>query len=133
MNKESLKSQEEKLQNAKIDKLDNLYAGCEEDNKCCKVLDIKVGIQILCVLGILGAAGSIFNVFAFMNLPINNHYTALNLFIICYWIALIPSIIGAFFYFKFLKDDTKETREGVVKGTLYSAVTYVATMIVLTV
>ena len=59
MNKESLKAQEEKLQNAKIEKLDTMYAGCEEENKCCKVLEIKLGIQILCVLGIIEAVGTI--------------------------------------------------------------------------
>ena len=53
------------------------------------------------------------------------------LFAIIYMVAAVPSLIGAVFYAKFLKEDTKATREGVVKGTLYGAVTLVATIVIL--
>ena len=53
------------------------------------------------------------------------------LFAIIYMVAAVPSLIGAVFYAKFLKEDTKNTREGVVKGTLYNGVTLFATIVIL--
>ena len=107
--------------------MDNLYAGCEEENKCCKILDIKLGVQILCVLGILGAVGTVNNSLYILRKPDQSFYG--YLFIVC----AVPSVIGAVFMVKFLIKDTAETRQGVVKGVLYNGVSGVATLLLLTV
>ena len=85
-------------------------ANClDEEDKCCICIDMKLGVKVLCVFGILGALG-IFS-------GLRDQGTDFATVGIIRVVVGLPQLVCAWWFISWLKnEDTKETRETLVKA-----------------
>ena len=94
---------------------DNKLASCDPDGMCCHCIDIKTGVVIIAVLAVVSGALFILNGLQGMA------HNILTLIIpIC---CALPSLLGDFYFLKYLMDDNQETRNGLPRACLLQILT----------
>ena len=90
---------------------------CEEENKCCKCLDIKQGVQIMGVFSVLGCLG----VFGSLGALFGGYIVGACLG----FVFLVPQFIAAYWFFEWHKNDNKESRDNLPKAQIMIAITQI--------
>ena len=89
----------------------------EDNDKCCLVVPIELGVKIITLIIVLDAAIIIWN-----GLDYFSHeffWGILN------YLCLAPMVIGSIYFLQFLMNDTPETRAALPKGCLLVVLTQV--------
>ena len=90
-----------------IEDIDVMYDGGDSDAKCCGCIELTCGVKTLGVFSILGALGVLSNLKSISAVPV-----LATAGILCG----IPAFIAAWWFIQWFKEDTKETREKLVKA-----------------
>ena len=106
----------------RIKSKDELYEGgvaistsCEKEEKCCFVIDIKIGVKIL-ALGTI--AGTVLEYIRSFSLFYGNEHDRSVISGLLFIVASLPLVLASYFCVKFLMDDNQETRNGLTRGGL---------------
>ena len=100
---------------------DNKLASCDPDGMCCHCIDIKTGVVIIAVLAVVSGALFILNGLGGMA----HNILALIIPICC----ALPSLLGDFYFLKYLMDDNQETRNGLPRACLLQILTILCNFI----
>ena len=94
----------------------------EKENTCCCCIYLPTGIKILAVLSILGCILNFLNIFAIGSEM--QTQALINLFV------GLPNVVGAYWFYQWWRNDTKETRANLPKAIMISMILLVIMEIV---
>ena len=93
-----------------------------DQGNCCLCFPLKVGIQVLSVLVVIGAVYSAIDAVLIL---ISSNPVFPFLWNVIFTACKVPEILGAIFFLQFLMKDTPETRASLVKGCMLEILGYV--------
>ena len=105
------------VKNEHAGKLEECFRSCEEKEKCCKVLELELGVKILAAFQILGALGIVGNVMMILSSSFISGIVGT--------VFQLPQVLGALWCFQWFRSNTAETREKLPKVPLLNIVFFI--------
>ena len=99
---------------------------CEEENRCCRFIDIEVGIKIIGTVTILGFMGTAGDCIQLIWNPIPHSEDYQWILLAPWMIMLCPSLFASVYFLNFFRDDSTETRANLPKACLFAGLSYLA-------
>ena len=99
---------------ALVDDGDNDKQIDEKENTCCCCIYLPTGIKILAILSILGCILNSLNIFAIG--------TEMQTQALINLVVSMPNFVGAYWFYQWWRNDTKETRANLPKAIIISMI-----------
>ena len=99
---------------------------CEEDDKCCRCIDIATGIKVIGVITIIGFMSTTGDCIQLIWNPIPYTEDYQWILLVPWMILLVPSFFASVMFLNFFRDDSTETRANLPKACLFAGLSYLS-------